>query len=630
VGDVLTQSTTPGLDGVTAVVVTHLRPRLAGDTVRSLLHVEGFDPAMIVVVVNGEGGLDDPELEKAVRMVRLPSNTGPAGGFRRGLTEAFADPTTRWAYLCEDDMVLLHLPGPRLSGLMARIDEHVAAGADPVGAVVPFGRVFVPRSGHTVNVVPRRGLPGDLAPVDVTTWGATLVSRAVVEAGVLPDPELFFGFEDFDFYCRVRAAGFSVVVDVPCARQVAHRQTLAGRDAALRDHRPIDADEPWRAYYLARNFFAMARRHGRRSWFAWHLLYSARRLQIAPSSAERLATVRGLVDGARGRLGVDPRYVRAVGEREAVPTPPDVATAREPGLSAEPTGAVAAVPTAAELGPSVVAMVLSHNAPLALSRCLDAIAGQSVRPGSVLVVDNATEPPVRMDQVGGGAGPPLPVSVVRSDTNLGPAGGWALAFEELLARSDEFAWVMDDDIVPDPECLETLLGGAGEDPKSAFLFPRSVQPDGSVGEWGSWCGFVISRHIVEQVSVPRAELFWWAEDNEYCHWRIPQAGYARRLVDGAVVQHDAVRQGARVPLWKYYYEARNMLYLHLHVMHRVGWYPRNVTKLVARALLRERGRRLACLRTIALGLSDGAMGRLGIRFPVEPMHEQTPRPRDTP
>ena len=127
--------------------------------------------------------------------------------------------------------------------------------------------------------------------------------------------------------------------------------------------------------------------------------------------------------------------------------------------------------------------------------------------------------------------------------------------------------------------------------------------------------------------MPRAELFWWAEDNEYCHWRIPQAGYRRRLVDGAVVQHDAVRQGARVPLWKYYYEARNMLYLHLHVMHRVGWYPRNVTKLVARALLRERGRRLVCLRTIALGLRDGAMGRLGIRFPVEPMPSSAARAR---
>jgi GT2 family glycosyltransferase len=212
--------------------------------------------------------------------------------------------------------------------------------------------------------------------------------------------------------------------------------------------------------------------------------------------------------------------------------------------------------------------------------------------------------------------------VVRSEHNLGPAGGWAIAFEELLKSSFDYAWVLDDDIVADPDCLEILTDEANTDPKRAFCFPRSIQPDGTVGEWGSWCGFVVATSIVEQVGVPMAELFWWAEDNEYCHWRIPQAGYPRRIVDGALVQHDAVRQAQRVPLWKYYYEARNMLYLHLHVMHRVGWYPRNVTKLLGRIVLRERGRRLRCLATVVRGLADGARGRLGLRFPVEPMHEQ--------
>jgi len=65
-----------------------------------------------------------------------------------------------------------------------------------------------------------------------------------------------------------------------------------------------------------------------------------------------------------------------------------------------------------------------------------------------------------------------------------------------------------------------------------------------------------------------------------------------------------------------------MLYLHLHVMHRVGWYPRNVAKLLGRALLHEHGRRrLRSLLAILRGLSDGVRGRLGIRYPVAPMHE---------
>ncbi len=607
------------LDGVTAVVLTHMRPRLAGQTVRVLIDDEGFSPSQVVVVVNGEGGLDDPDLERSVRMVRMAENLGPAGGFRRALIEAFAESSTQWAYVCEDDMALLHLPTPRVGALLERV---AAAGAQAspsgkVGAVVPFGRVFVARSGHTNNVVPRRGLPGELAPVDVSTWGATLVSRAVIDAGVLPDPELFFGFEDFDFFCQIREAGFSVLVDVLCARHIAHRQTSVARDESLRGHRPIDSEEPWRAYYFARNFFALARRQGHRSWLAFHLLYSLRRLQLAHSTTERVAIVRGLFDGARAVLGVNPRYRRTVGERQAQPEAEIVPIV---ALSPKATKAPPTPPTVAPDGAAqVVALVLSHNAPMALARCIEAIAGQTQPPQAIIVVDNASTPPVT---VGAQCGPGAPtVSVVRSETNLGPAGGWALAFEAFLTTPFDFAWVLDDDMLPDPDCLQVLVGQTHDDPQGAFLFPWSVQPDGSVGAWGSWCGFVVAKHIVELVGVPMAELFWWAEDNEYCLWRIPQAGFKRRIVDGAVVQHDAIRQGGGTPTWKYYYEARNMLFLHLHVMHRVGWYPRNVTKLVARAALRERGHRLVSLAAISRGLVDGARGRLGVTVAVAPMRE---------
>ena len=77
-------------------------------------------------------------------------------------------------------------------------------------------------------------------------------------------------------------------------------------------------------------------------------------------------------------------------------------------------------------------------------------------------------------------------------------------------------------------------------------------------------------------------------------------------------------------MWKYYYETRNMLYVHLHVKRRVGRYPRNVTRLFARAVFRERGDRIRRLTVMLRGLWDGARGRLGIRYPVEPMNERSP------
>ena len=299
-----------------AVVLTYKRPGLAGSVVRALLETEGLPPDRIIVVVNGEGGLDDQALESQVRMVRLPRNTGPAGGFRAGLVDAVADPTTRWVYLCEDDVGLFDLPARRLDELLARL-AALGDRRPPVGAVVAYGRRFVGRGAHTVNFVPPSGAPDDLTSVDVACWGATLVSREVIDAGVLPDPEWFFGLEDFDFFCRVRQAGFEVLVDGVAARRVAQQQTTEGREAAHRDRRPTDEDEAWRAYYHARNSFALARSHGRPSWYAWHLAYSARHFQAAHSRAERMAIARGLWDGALGRMGENRRYGRRVGEYDA-------------------------------------------------------------------------------------------------------------------------------------------------------------------------------------------------------------------------------------------------------------------------------------------------------------------------
>jgi hypothetical protein len=268
----------------------------------------------VVVVVNGTGGLDDAALEASIRLVRLPRNLGPASGFGAGMEVAFADPSVRWAYLCEDDVGLLSLPSPRLADVLERAEARGLLSGPPVGAVAAFGRRFVDRGSHTVNVVPPPGSPHELVPVDVASWGATLLSRAVFDAGIVPDPEWFFGLEDFDFYCRVRAGGFDVLLDAVSARAVADEQTSAGRAGTLRLHRPIDEHEAWRSYYHARNSFMLARRHGRPSWHVWHLAYSARRLQRATGRDERRAILHGLWDGARGRLGENPGYGRTVGE----------------------------------------------------------------------------------------------------------------------------------------------------------------------------------------------------------------------------------------------------------------------------------------------------------------------------
>jgi len=269
----------------------------------------------------------------------------------------------------------------------------------------------------------------------------------------------------------------------------------------------------------------------------------------------------------------------------------------------------------------IMAVVLTHNAPASLDRCIRAIANQSTPPEALLVVDNASRPSVSLESLDGFA---VPTTVVRSETNTGPAGGYALALGKFVESGFEHAWVLDDDMYPEPDCLDRLWAVAEKEPETAFVFPISRQPDGSLGLFPSWCGFIVARQIVEAVGLPMSDLFWWAEDTEYLQVRIPERGYRRQVVNDAIVNHDGIRQGDGVPLWKYYYEARNMLYVHLYVKRRVGRYPRSVSKLFGRALLREKNGRLRRLAVMTRGLSDGARGKLGIRYPVEPMRERTP------
>ena len=182
----------------------------------------------------------------------------------------------------------------------------------------------------------------------------------------------------------------------------------------------------------------------------------------------------------------------------------------------------------------IMAVILTHNAPESLARCLRAVADQTHRQKACWWL---TTTAVRRR--------PCPVSIpsppllVRSEVNTGPAGGYARALAEFMASDYLHAWVLDDDMLPEPSCLELLWSAARPDPDTAFVFPMSQQTDGSFGVWPSWCGFVISRQIVAAVGLPMEELFWWAEDTEYLQWRIPEAGYPRLDVHQALVHHEA-------------------------------------------------------------------------------------------
>lgn len=309
---------TPDLRGagnvkpVHAVILTFRRPRLATEVVLTLVDGEGFDPGDITLVINHDGGLFDPALEKRLNVLRLNENVGPAGGFAAGFTHAARSTSASWIYVCEDDGSLRELPTPRVHALLERVERFQAASlGQPVGAVVVHGRDVNPSSGASARHRPASPTFG-LEEVDWGPWHGALVSRAVLDADVLPEADLFWGSEDFDFFLRLRRSGFRVLMDVDAARAVSadfvHVKKSEGRV-------PKRRDEPWCSYYLVRNPLVISRRHGRLRWIPHHLVSVARRFRGA-TNEQRRAIALGVWHGIRGRAGKDSRFEREVGELE--------------------------------------------------------------------------------------------------------------------------------------------------------------------------------------------------------------------------------------------------------------------------------------------------------------------------
>jgi rhamnopyranosyl-N-acetylglucosaminyl-diphospho-decaprenol beta-1,3/1,4-galactofuranosyltransferase len=273
--------------------------------------------------------------------------------------------------------------------------------------------------------------------------------------------------------------------------------------------------------------------------------------------------------------------------------------------------------------------VLTYAAPSSLARCLAAIDAQREAPDLVIVTDNASPDPVSVPP--DGRDTPPAVRVQRLTTNTGPAGGHAAGLRAFLETGADWAWVMDDDIVPDPDTLADLLD-EGRQHQPCVVQPRmEVYDTGEVTNTQGWCGVLVHRGVVERIGLPNEALFWWTEDTDYLQWRTGRNQIPVIRSDQATVRVHRARGDSTKPAWKYYYEARNQVYHRLHVQrpftdppHRHlrlrvrAWRSlRAVAKLGGRALLRERHQRVRKAAMVGRGAVDGLRGRLGVTVPVD-------------
>ena len=129
--------------------------------------------------------------------------------------------------------------------------------------------------------------------------------------------------------------------------------------------------------------------------------------------------------------------------------------------------------------PKVVALVATRFRADLLSRLLDSLQRQTLRPIAVMVTDNGPDPATL-------AAPhpsSLPVEFLSPKKNLGFGGGLALAGERALSKYPELTHllVVDDDAILSHRDLETMLGSA-ERHHAGTVAPFLIDPSGELQE----------------------------------------------------------------------------------------------------------------------------------------------------
>jgi rhamnopyranosyl-N-acetylglucosaminyl-diphospho-decaprenol beta-1,3/1,4-galactofuranosyltransferase len=249
-------------------------------------------------------------------------------------------------------------------------------------------------------------------------------------------------------------------------------------------------------------------------------------------------------------------------------------------------------PTVSE---SVAIVVVTFNRADLLERMLLGLAELERPADAVIVVDNASSD--RTAEVL--AASTLPgLQVITSTENLGGAGGFRTGVEAAWHGGYDRIWLMDDDVIPAPDCLTVLLaqdpavsdclmavreGTQGElaeyaalrfdltnplriKPKTASVvstYPsRAAMPERVALENVAFEGFMVRRSVVAEIGLPDASFFIFYDDVDYALRARATGRTIWGVRDARLIRQIDFSQQHDLAGWKGFYMYRNLFAVH--------------------------------------------------------------------
>ena len=238
----------------------------------------------------------------------------------------------------------------------------------------------------------------------------------------------------------------------------------------------------------------------------------------------------------------------------------------------------------------VDAVVVTYNRKALLQECVDAILAQSVSVERLILIDNnSTDGTESFLKEKGYLNNPV-IEYIKLPENIGGAGGFHEGMKKAREHQPDWVWIMDDDTVPTPTCLEELLHARkaikgkvsflasavrGMNHEAMNVPKLSRKQFSKYTDWyeyldqgiaqivkATFVSLLINIEAINQCGLPWKEFFIWGDDSEYTQRIIRDYGPAY-MVGKSLAIHKRVgsdelslvkeQNKNRIPMYFYYY-----------------------------------------------------------------------------
>lgn len=264
--------------------------------------------------------------------------------------------------------------------------------------------------------------------------------------------------------------------------------------------------------------------------------------------------------------------------------------------------------------PTIAVIIVTYNRLELLKNCINAIRNQTLKDFKLIVVNNGST-----DETYDWLITQKDIEILNQE-NIGGSGGFHNGIKHAYANGYKYFWIMDDDGVPDNDCLEKLFSAA----KKGFHYvaPNLISFDGRhhfnnisttneqiishIG--GPFNAILLSRTLISSVGLPNIHYFIWGDEYEFVN-RVKEKFFFTAMVKDAIHHHKITEENPSVVEKRIYYKVRNLIWS-TRLSNGIVESRKNRKLLVSYITLRFLFRYLIRLRIVAIkelirGVKDG-------------------------